>query len=350
MKWTMMRPSFWPEPRDPWAWQRTLRHLQAVAVVPDPRPCWRTHLRGTLSRRAVPGLYGLRDAPAPATVLGVGLLEHRADGWHLSAVGRALCDLDHADFQTRLAEVLVRQSAWLRLALIGLSNGQWRFPRGTELLSTGRPLRLSETLHIEDDALARLPSCERLLGDLYRTDVDSVVTAAPVASLSALHAPLYLLRAQGWLSDAGHPQLPDELAASLAFESPAVALRRIAAEEVDSSGFVPLERVAERLRAHLFSRVSGPLSGTHATSRDDLAAWVDRVIGGAIETGTIEVHAWAPGQPRHGRGLHGDRDRKLVRWTVHDDLQLPASAGRGNQAGAKHIDRPPDRQIDRQID
>jgi hypothetical protein len=32
------------------------------------------------------------------------------------------------------------------------------------------------------------------------------------------------------------------------------------------------------------------------------------------------VHEWAPGQPRHGRGLFGDRDRKLVRWTVHDDF------------------------------
>ena len=39
-------------------------------------------------------------------------------------------------------------------------------------------------------------------------------------------------------------------------------------------------------------------------------------VRGSDQTrGTIEVQEWAPGQPRHGRGLHGARDRKLVRWT-----------------------------------
>jgi hypothetical protein len=34
------------------------------------------------------------------------------------------------------------------------------------------------------------------------------------------------------------------------------------------------------------------------------------------------VEAWGPGQPRHGRGFLGDRERKLVRWTIHDDFSL----------------------------
>ncbi len=323
MSWVLARPSFWPEPRDPWAWQRALQTIAKVAPVPDPRPCWRRVLGDSLSRRSVAGLYGLRRSPAPPTVVGVGLLEQDAAGWHLSRTGATLAELDRELFQVQLAETLVRQSGWLRLALVGLASGRWSLPRGAAALCAQRQMRLHEDLAVPVGALQRLPDTRRLLGALHHEDTTAVGTSVRPEALSALHAPLYLLHALDWLDADGRPRLPDALAASLAIESPAAALRRLANEEQDARGFVPLVRVSERLRAALCGEVvlSDPLERAGV-----LAAWIDKTIGGAIETGAIEVHAWAPGQPRHGRGLYGDRDRKLVRWTVHDDLQIPTSA------------------------
>lgn len=323
MSWMLARPSFWPEPRDPWAWQRALRSIAAAAPVPDPRPCWRQLLGDSLSRRSVAGLYGLRRSPAPPTVLGVGLLEQDAAGWRLSRGGATLADLDRDLFQVQLAETVVRQSGWLRLALVGLASGMWTLPRGAAALRAQRQMRLHEDLVVPASALQRLPDARRLLGDLHHDDMTAVGTSVGAEALSALHAPLYLLLALDWLDADGRPRLPDALAVSLAIESPAAALRRIANEEQDAAGFVPLARVSERLRATLCAE---GILGDSRNGAGDLAAWIDKTIGGAIESGAIEVHDWAPGQPRHGRGLYGDRDRKLVRWTVHDDLRIATSA------------------------
>jgi hypothetical protein len=323
MTWQLLRPSFWPEPRDPWAWQRALLTLAALGPIPDPRPCWEGILHDTLSRRSVVGLYGLRPQPMPPTIHGVGFLEHTDSGWVLAPGTAGVVQEGRSDFQAGLAEILVRRSAWVRLALMELAAGRWILPRGAAGLGAHRQMRVGTDLVVPSTALRNLPDTALLLGDLSPNQVGTIHTTVAVSALSALHAPLYLLHATGWLDNAGRPRLPDALAAGLGLESPAAALRRIAAEEQDAQGFVPLARVAQRLR----SAICG---NGHA---DDLAAWTDGVIGGAIQTGAIEVHAWAPGQPRHGRGLYGDRDRKRARWTVHDDLQITAPAtGRGEEA------------------
>ena len=319
MTWILARPSFWPEPRDPWAWQRALVLLASAAPVPDPRPCWKEILREEISRRSVQGLYGLPH-PSPAKVLGLGLLRHTEIGWVPTPVAEMLMMLDRQAFQDRLAELIVRRSAWLRLSLIELSAGRWTLPRGAAPLRALRQMRVDEDLLVPEDALARLPAPEILLGDLHTPEIHALETRVSVDALSALHAPLYLLHARGWLSDTGVPELPDALASTLRPESPAVALRRITAEEQDAAGFVPIAKAAKQLYVSIHG-AGGP---------KDLAAWVDTTIGGAIDGGAIEVHDWAPGQPRHGRGLYGDRARKLARWTIHDDLEL-----RTTQAG-KH--------------
>jgi hypothetical protein len=53
---------------------------------------------------------------------------------------------------------------------------------------------------------------------------------------------------------------------------------------------------------------------------DDFAAWMDTVMQAAMDRGAIEILAAEPGQSRHGRGLFGDRQRKLVKWVIHDDF------------------------------
>jgi len=316
MTWKLARPSFWPEPRDPWAWQRALTVLAPLSPVPDPWPCWHERLRGTISRRSVPGLYGLRPHPVPPQVLGVGLLRKTGIGWQPTAAAAELAALERDAFQERIADLVVRRSAWLRLSLVELAAGRWTMPRGTAPLGARRQIRVGEDLRVPTDALHRLPAPVLLLGDLHAPKIRSLATRVPIEALSALHAPLYLLYAIGWLSDAGVPKLPDALAVTLRLESAAAVLRRISAEEQDGAGFVPLARVGARL-----------WSALHGDNPPrNLAAWVDATIGSAVDCGTIEVHAWAPGQPRHGRGLYGDRERKLARWTVHENFVIEATA------------------------
>jgi hypothetical protein len=234
-----------------------------------------------------------------------------------------LVEAPREEFQISLARWLTGHSPWLRLALLRLASGAWRMPRGTGVLQATRVLRVGEgqdlkvraaDLRAEHDANGLCAPDEVGPVTLLRTDLAA-------RELSPLHSPLYLLHAVGWLDEGGRPVLPPDLASSLWEESPATALRRISGEEADVSGFVPVDRVARRLWTALYA-TSPPR---------DLGAWTDRVFGEAVEHGAIEVHAWAPGQPRHGRGLHGERGCKLVRWTVHDDFDpaAPTATARG---------------------
>jgi len=303
----LARPAFWTEPRDPWAWQRVLRRVAALGAVEDPRPAWEGPLRDVLPRRAVPGLYGFKHAPRPGTWLGVGLLVARDHGWVVHPEAQPLLDSNRPRFERELARWLVQRSPWVRLALARLASRAWILPRGTAPLHAARALRVGEDLEIGATHLRMsLDPVLSGVGCAVHVDVDA-------RALAPLHAPLYLLRALDWLDADGSPTLPVDLRAQLLPEEPAALLRRLSAEEADARGFVPLDRAGRRLWASLNGH-DGPA---------DLGAWTDTVFSAAIARGTIEVHDWAPGQPRHGRGLLGDRDRKLVRWTIHDDFELP---------------------------
>ena len=331
MKWFLHAPSFWPEHRDPWAWQRALRLLAKHTPLPSPWPCWDEYLKGQLSRRSVPGLYGLKESPAPPTILGVGFLVATDQGWVLEESAQPLLEAGREAFQEELADWLVRRSVWLRLALRGLAVGSWSFPMGVGVLQSNRHLRIGIDLVLPEKVLGAL-SPDVLLGELATESVKSIQTKASLASLSALHSPLYLLHALGWLNQEGKPVLPDHLAETLALESPALMLRRITGEVADGSGFVPFHQVLRRFWAAWY--------GTQPNG--NLGTWGDQTFQQAFDTGSIEVDAWGPGQPRHGRGFLGDRERKLVRWTIHDDFRLSQETNDSEQcgAGAKHRQSP----------
>jgi hypothetical protein len=300
------RPSFWAEPRDPYAWQRALRRVEELGGVPDPRPAWEGPLRDLAPRRSVTGLYGLKTTPRPGALLGVGLLEKIGERWCVHPDARPLTTANREEFQDRLARWLVARSPWVRLALGRLSTRVWTLPRGTGPLHGARALRVGDDFDI---------GAERVRLTMTRDDSGvgrPLHVDAGARTLSALHAPLYLLHAIGWLDAAGMPTLPQGLGTGVLRDSPAELLRRVCEAAADVRGFVAVERAARGLWA-----------ATHGKDvPTNLAAWADEVFGGAIERGTIEVHDWAPGQPRHGRGLRGERDRKLVQWTIHDDFEL----------------------------
>ena len=358
------RCSFWPEARDPEAWLRALVRLSIAAVSAgtqlwtSPRAVGDTALRGRLSRRGVPGLFGLEsllrsgekvaagrmrcapdDNQAEVRLLhGVGLLELNADHstWQLSAEAQNLATAwqaaDHRQAAEQLAMFLLRRSAWLRLAALKLQSGAWQLIQWDKLKAANGQLRVGKTLLLgnDTDPAAWLSGLEEsALGDWWpqlshespvTVQIHAPQTAKPDdgLSLSPLKSPLYLLDSLGWLDAFGRFCLPASVAhepfmESLAGSKPSATLllNQATAAFAAHRGVFPLEPVMLR-----FASALGVFP--HPVAQDSaFIAWTDALLAESFRTGAIELFSAEPGQPRHGRGLFGDPQQKLLRWRLH---------------------------------
>jgi hypothetical protein len=210
-----------------------------------------------------------------------------------------------ADALLALAVHLLGRSVWLRLLLLRLSSGRWQLRGWDRLRQDNDRLRVGAHLVFPDG--------ERPEDWFTGVEADRLGRwGAPLAEVCGqpdfrLVAPQGRLGLPDYL--AGDPYLAALLPPS---EAPARWLREATAALANVRGFAPVEAV---LRA-LAGRAGGPDPADAARFRD----WADALLGQAIEAGALEVQAAEPGQARHGRGLLGDRQCRLVRWHVHDDF------------------------------
>ena len=344
------RCSFWPEARDPEAWLRALVTLSNAAEKMDtrtwtsPRIVGDTVLKGHLSRRGVPGLFGLDDSDTPSLLLGVGLLEWNSgqSSWQLSREAQNLLNVwqtaEHREAMEQFALYLLRHSAWLRLALLKLQTGAWQLVHWHKLKGSNVQIRVGRTLLLgnDNDPLAWLSGIEEaVLGSWWskisHESPPTVLVHAPKTanpddglSLSPLKSPLYLLDSLGWLDASGRLRLPASLVREPSLSllsgpkpSASALLDQAMAAFSDHRGGFPLEPVMLR-----FADALGVF--TEPTARDAaFIEWTDRLLSESIRAGAIELFSAEPGQARHGRGLHGDARQKLLRWRVHpgfDDI------------------------------
>jgi len=389
------RCSFWPESRDPEAWLRALIALAGAAEKSgtqswtSPRAVGETVLRGHLTRRGVPGLFGIethvaadvrrlktstkKNSPLPlgeegqgegAThshiLLGIGLLELSAPSdsqpstfnpqpsWQLSATAQNLLaasqTANHRQTLEQLALLALTRSVWLRLALLKLQMGHWQLCQWDTLKASNGQLRAGKTLLLGNDAdpAAWLSGIEEpVLGAWWpELSADSPVTVqihAPKTanpddglSLSPLKSPLYLLDSLGWLDATGRLRLPSEIAhepflTSLVGPKPSATALLNQATAAFGDHRSAFPLEAVMLR---FAHDSGVFPSPVAND-SAFIAWTDRLLSEAFRTGVIELFSAEPGQPRHGRGLFGDSAQKLLRWRVHpgfDNLHRSVSS------------------------
>lgn len=331
------RPAFWTEFRDPECWLRALRTLTALqqregGIHGGSDQVWEQHLKRDLSRRAMGGMWGMRQGGKRPLLMGVGFLQRDGKAWRVSeeaAVFATSYDPDQATAGFRqLAVSLMKSSPWLRLMILRLQRGEWELANWSKVRGNAEKFAVGKNLifHSHDTPdtwfagieIACLGSWKDKLG-VDRVAVDPDVMARKADSdqfaWTPLKSPLYLLDFLGWLSDEGVPDIPDQVLADAGLvgehetsTDPTSILRDYTAREADLRGFVPIEFALRRI----YKR--------DAADIDDFSAWMDTVMQAAIDRGSIEILAAEPGQSRHGRGLSGDRQRKLVRWVIHDDF------------------------------
>jgi hypothetical protein len=340
------RPSFWSEDRDPECWCRGLKTLVRVeseegVIRGTPRSLWQRCLKQIMSRRSVLGLFGMAPDRDETFLLGVGFLEYHQEekGWKLAAFSKPLCSpvederLEDREALYRLGVALLQRSPWVRLLVLRLIQGDWML-KGWRGLRDGRgKLKVGASLILhrfseEDDWFSgieglcangwfpddRPPAAIRLHPDVLLRD-----SRRDDFSWAPFKAPLYLFDYLGWLVDDGVLRIPQDVLKTTKIEADtkgpknaSALLRDITEREADLRGFVPVEKTLRQLHGEIYPRQS--------INSEDFAAWMDALMSRAVEKGAIEILAVEPGQARHGRGLFGDRQRKLARWVVHEDF------------------------------
>lgn len=331
------RPAFWTEFRDPECWLRALRTLTALqrregGIHGGPDQVWNEHLKRDLSRRAMGGMWGMRQGGKRPLLMGVGFLQRDGKAWRVTEEAAALASRYDADQATagfrQLAVSLMKSSPWLRLMILRLQRGEWKLANWSKVRGNAEKFAVGKNLifHSHDTPdtwfagieIACLGSWKDKLGvDGVAVDPDVMARKADSDQFAwtPLKSPLYLLDFLGWLSDGGIPEIPNQVLADagLVVEhetsmDPSCVLQEYTAREADLRGFVPIEFALRSIY-----KPSTP-------DIEEFAAWMDAVMQAAIDRGAIEILAAEPGQSRHGRGLFGDRQRKLVKWVIHDDF------------------------------
>jgi len=336
------RPSFWTEDRDPECWRRGLKVLANLekengVIRGTPRVLWQKNLKQVMSRRSVPGLFGMAPDRDENLLLGVGFLNYNPDrkGWTLSEFARPLAadDLEDRAALEHVGLALLARSPWVRLMVHRLKRGHWAL-KGWRGLRDGRGKLKSGAsliLHrygkekewfsgiearcangwVQEDQTAPMVK--------LHPDVRSRDSRRDDFSWSPFKAPLYLFDYLGWLVEDGNLKIPTEVMEKAGLVDDPTGpinasglLREITGREADLRGFVPVEKALRSLHKQLYP--------DRETDAEAFAAWMDALMSRAMDKGAIEILALEPGQARHGRGLFGDRQRKLARWVIHEDF------------------------------
>jgi len=79
-------------------------------------------------------------------------------------------------------------------------------------------------------------------------------------------------------------------------------LKKLIQEHKDYKGYFPIAIVGERLK-----RMIDP------DSKESVDSWIDKYFISGFNLGKFKLSSYEQGQPRHGRGLLGKKERQLIK-------------------------------------
>jgi hypothetical protein len=285
------------------------------------------------------GLFGAEEKQGRTIISGVNYIEKRVDGYYLTEDALLLrdCYQDDNNWEIRLAKQLLMYSIRVRAVVLGIFNSEGIcFPgkflnknkeayikfegeRYFLLNSKNTELNLNDFLKkIEPHSLG--PFWKKELEIKEDDKIQIVGTTKEAPSLSEvgtyLKMPLTLFQYLEWFKEVNegvygfHKEklkidVGEEIFNSLlldGFKKDIDILRNLISEYGDIRGYFPVEEVGVILKRQIAPehKVSAP-------------RWIDHYFMEGIESGKFKLVGTEQGQPRHGRGLLGDKEKQLLK-------------------------------------
>lgn len=285
------------------------------------------------------GLFGAEEKQCRTIISGVNYIERREDGYYLTEDALLLRDCYQVDnnWEIRLAKQLLMYSIRVRAIVIGILNSEGIcFPK--KFLTQNKEayiefegeryflLNSNKTELNLNDFLKKFGT--HSLGPFWKKELDIkedekiqiVGTTKEAPSLSEigtyLKMPLTLFQYLGWFKEVNDDvygfyqeklktDIGEEIFNSLLLEGyrkDTDVLKELILKYGDIRGYFPVEEVGIMLKKQIAPE-----------HNDNVPKWIDYYFMEGIESGKFKLIDTEQGQPRHGRGLLGDKEKQLLK-------------------------------------
>lgn len=285
------------------------------------------------------GLFGAEIKQEKIIISGCNLIQLNDEGYFLSeeALKLRVCYERDEGWEKELAKQLLKYSIRVRAVIIGILNGGGvQFPK--KFLYKNReayielnrkrfyPLNPTTDVTNLNDFIKDFgkeclgPYWREILHISNEEYIEILGTTKDTPSLSDigtyLKIPLTLFEYLGWFIDKGEgkyqidkEKLKEDIGTDI-YESLIIEeflndvdiLKDLIKDYQDIRGLFPVEHVGEVLKSRIAPEING-----------DIGKWIDRYFLEGVEKGKFKIVDYEQGQPRHGRGLLGDKKKQLIK-------------------------------------
>lgn len=285
------------------------------------------------------GLFGAEKKQGKIIISGANFIQKDTDGYFLTEEAQGLrdCYQRNEGWEKELAKQLLTYSIRVRAVVLGIINsGGICFPK--KFLTKNREAYiemdgvkyylLNPTTSVTNLNEFMRKFGKETIGPYWKKDlnIDSeeeiqlVGTTKEELSLADigtyLKMPLTLFKYLEWFKEKGegfyqlHQEKVKEDIGEEIFNSFMVdgfmkdtdILRSLIPEYADIRGYFPVEKVGEILKEKIDPEAKG-----------SIGKWIDHYFIEGTESGKFKITGSEQGQPRHGRGLLGDKEKQLIK-------------------------------------
>jgi len=301
---------------------------------------YKTDEKGRILRAdEVYGMFGLEQKKNKNIIVGCNLIVKGDKGYILSEDAKKIAEAYESDenWELLLAIQLLKYSIRVRAIAIGLINGEGiNFKEGflknnkeSFLVLAGDKYYIFNTDNVEKNLNTIMEKYKTIsIGEFWRNilnfdedesvEIEGIVKKEPSLKQAASYfkMPFMLFKHLGWIKEQADnmyvldkglvkKQVGDKIFNSLmieTFKGELDILKELILEHMDERGYFPVSIVGKSLKEKL-----------DIISESSVNRWIDRYFMTGITEKKFRLVGSEQGQPRHGRGLFGDKDQQLIK-------------------------------------